>query len=280
MSAARCPDCGCSHTVEFEGDLTCTGCGLVLQAGSVFVLGYDDHYEPLAERRTKRQRVEIEDDVLDAANNYLRLTSTTLGVARDLLFRHRESSRAFCVGADNRRAFAAACVYYAAKDVPGGGRTIDEVCNALQILRPLFCRASTELCNAMGKTSIGQRVMSDGVRSQDLLNRFLSLLVLPAADARRVRLTAFKLHAMATELECTTAITPNTLIATILYMACTHLAVKVTMKVIVQLCQTNNSSVVRTERLLHESMLEAKRRKALVELTPGPSSASSKPGLP
>lgn len=270
--SSRCPDCGSSRTVEVEGDLTCTGCGLVLQDGCVFVLGYDDRgaFEPLPERRAKKPRIEVEDEVLDSAREALHIPSSTLAVARDLLVRYREASRTFCVGADNRRAFTAACIYYAAKDVPGGGRTIDEVCNGLRILRALFCRASGELCDAMGKTSIGRRVMADGVRSLDLLNRFLSSLVLPAIDARRVRQTALRLHAMAEELECTTAITPNTLIATILYMACTHLAIKVTMKVIVQLCQTNNSSVVRTERLL----LEAKRRKvAAALLTSAPSTA-------
>jgi transcription initiation factor TFIIIB Brf1 subunit/transcription initiation factor TFIIB len=261
----RCPDCGSCRTVEFEGDLTCVGCGLVLHDRCVFVTQFNDSFEPMPEPpKPKRARRSEEDELLDRARDALRIPSAVMGVARDLMARYREKSRAFTAGADNRRAFAAACLYYAAKDVPGGGRTIDEVCNGLQVLRPLFTRAMSELCAEMGKTAIGKRVMSDGVRPLDLLNRFVSLLVLPADQARSVRQTCLRLLDMARELECTTAITPNTLVAAILYMACTHLGVKVTMKVIVQLCQTNNSSVVRTERLLHESMLEAKRRKMMI----------------
>jgi transcription initiation factor TFIIIB Brf1 subunit/transcription initiation factor TFIIB len=275
----KCTDCGSPSLRIIHGDLTCTGCGLVLE-GHIFEdcpeyhdaeavqVAANDHMQ----RNKTKQKVIVDantstsgisgfKDTFECITKCTGVHESVIQQAQGILTQYLDCAKTHIKGYERRLLYAAVCVYFACKDTNGGGRTKDQICNDLGLGVKGFAKASTQVREVLGHTVMAKAAMATGTRFDDQLNRFISSLNLPTPHVRDLRKTTHRLYTKVKPFEATLCCATQNLVATLLYMGCMYLKLNVKMKDIVHACCVSSTTIIQYEAMIKDLLMTTHARK-------------------
>jgi transcription initiation factor TFIIIB Brf1 subunit/transcription initiation factor TFIIB len=247
-----CSDCMReTKLVEIGSDLTCTACGLVVQAGRLTFdaewRSFDDDMGirednsrvgfPGQEDDAKRR----EEEALFSFSEVHQLPEVVVEGAKQIATLFKTTQQITTIpykGADRKKTFAAACIYYATKQTQGLGRSKDEIASTLNVCSKTLNRICSDIEEVIG---FDQR-MRNGVRVTDMVNRYVSLV--RASDNNMLRKSTLKLYDMVKDSEHVMTMSPTALIGTLIYMACQYHKQGITLKSISTICNVSNTTIL------------------------------------
>lgn len=287
----KCRHCGASQFTIVCGDLTCTSCGLVAMDQ---LLSFDPEWRNFADDHEDRSRIGcaywtgndaeigtiiennhgklsrtakiidqtkhstiLERQTFDSISDRINLSDDIITLSKEMLTEYHKKCTSNFKGEHRRLLFAAVSIYYASKTIPGASRTKEEMCTALGLCTKQFSKTCTEVKEALKNTQYDRNLMQSGARSIDMLNRLLQFLPFRSdADKNKVRSTVLKLHDRLSASNIITTIAPTTLMGTIIFMACLFTKTKMTMKAISEGCGISLTTIINTETLLKQILLQ------------------------
>lgn len=260
----QCPDCYGFKLLEIGSDLTCASCGLVVEAGRLTFepewRSFADDHDPVDKSRVgfpvntsfeKEQKAKTNvDDIFANITMPQSIIQDARHIAKSINYQYK--------GDDRKAAFVTACIYFAAKQNNGLGRSKEELCTQFKVNPKTFNKICTDIENELAvkfpNTNIGK-----GVKITDLMNRYISFLPLSQNhDMVELRRTVLKLYDKVKHIEGTVTLSPNTMVVTLIYMASMYLKKNITMKVIANSCGCSLTTIINTEAFLKDVLMKKK----------------------
>lgn len=279
-----CEDCGGSRFTDFQGDYTCTSCGLVVMERMMTDdkewRNFSEEYgcthdksrvgEPVEETNTlttlignsyntlahfnniaqdvNRQREENLKDVLMYISNVTSVPDSVIDFAKSMVNEYYKKSKYTFKGDTRRLLFASAAVYFSTKSVTGASRSSYEICSALQLCPKMFHKVCTQMSDILRGTQFEAFMVHGEVDVVDTLMRMIrSIPDIPENAVYEVRKKVLQLYErIRSNLTIMTYATEK-LNATLIYMVCMILKLGVKMKTVSAYCNTSLTTIINIE---------------------------------
>lgn len=208
-----CTDCGNTRFIEFESDLTCNYCGLVVLSHCNFLSDYGQYsfFDMEGEHESKTKHKEA--DIFDNLEFPLGLNRSIIDVAKGILQECKFK------GEGRRLAFVAASLYYAST------KSIADISTVMGIPPKCVHRASTEIMESCVKYASIVRARS--MVECHMLNRLLQKqFYLSPADEGLIRCTVLKMKDKTQGADVLKPFKEDKVLATMIFMACEKIGIK------------------------------------------------------
>jgi transcription initiation factor TFIIIB Brf1 subunit/transcription initiation factor TFIIB len=258
MATTLCMDCRGTLFVEFHGDLTCRGCGLV-KHGHMFSDEYDWNAHETTEEYVQEYNSARHKDrdyfLFDKINAEFDFPQNVFNLGKDMYYEFKKKNP--FKGDDKKMHAIIVCMHFAAKYMKCRTFSKTDACYRMSLSIKLFSQMYTNVHDVLHGTEYSEILGSDmnicveKSHIQDNISNVIQRTYMVDKEKRfDVKKTILKFHERLNNHKSLIGFSMDKLMATLVYMSCMYLRMNVTMRHVAETTGTSVTTIIQIEKLV------------------------------